>query len=748
MGPEERPGIVLQIPPNALAEDTTISIQELSSEDLPEGVAELAPIGRGYRLGPDGLQLAAPATVTLASDAQELATLDLNSGAPAFSGLLLSSDRTIDFLRNSVTTSNLARGSVTLTGETTHLTDVVRISGPLKVKLDPDTMGPPISDKAWNAAVTVTNLSSESLVDVKKIGYLAEGAVELVGDGSAFDLELAPGESEAASPAPKFACRAAGAGTYAVTTNWKAPHHESALAASLLMNGFLIPSGAIEHGAGGTLVVSGVAECTEPPREAPQPMVSDGPNDPVACDTGAPIAATLPPGSDLGGFEITVGDSTTTFTALFPAGGFDDAFSQGAVEFLTFVINDPSAPLPTEAHSSFDAQGNLNINLALNPSTGEPFFYAWDARNERREYVFDPTVPGGWRIESNSASIEVDNAHLPRGPFEVAARVTTPVGCDDTDAADVVIPEGTDSARGAGSIFTPPSMAIAIDVPMEATIPTGLDFSNFDGPVHVIPGDLNCDRQPELYAVTGLGAWSAFDPGGPPNAQPVTEFRTAPGARPLVGDWDGDGCDEPAAVFDQGTLVIFYDHVGDPADRFFFARDNGDVPFMQPGARPIAGDFDGDGVDDLGALLPGTLAVAPLERPLFDDLALITDPDLVVTFKNGPRLASPLYRSNGPGPEPGERTLLDDDYIIVQWGDAAFFGCATLDDGTDRCVTSLQLKWWPHTGLIVFVYPDPESDVDDLWACPANALGAIENTIAECSRLPDVAGFMESAVGR
>ena len=39
IGPEDAPQIVVEIPPNALAEDTTISIQELSLGDLPDGVA-------------------------------------------------------------------------------------------------------------------------------------------------------------------------------------------------------------------------------------------------------------------------------------------------------------------------------------------------------------------------------------------------------------------------------------------------------------------------------------------------------------------------------------------------------------------------------------------------------------------------------------------------------------------------------------------------------------------------------------
>ncbi len=278
LGPEQAPWIVVEIPPNALAEDMTISIQELSLGDLPGEVAALAPVGRAYGLGPDGLQLAAPATVTLALDAEELAALDLASGVPAFLGLLLSSDRTIDFLRNSVTTADLATGSVTLTGETAHFTELFVISGPFAAELEPPKVGPLLVGESWMAEVKVTNLSNEGAVQVRSFGYSGGGAVELVGADRAPGFLLRHGESKAADPAPRFTCIAANAGTYDVKIIWAEAADTRKVVEVLVTAGWFVPPGDSVRSIEDEYFLSGVAVCTKKPGVA------------LECGTGVPLA--------------------------------------------------------------------------------------------------------------------------------------------------------------------------------------------------------------------------------------------------------------------------------------------------------------------------------------------------------------------------------------------------------------------------------------------------------------------------
>ena len=85
------------------------------------------------------------------------------------------------------------------------------------------------------------------------------------------------------------------------------------------------------------------------------------------------------------------------------------------------------------------------------------------------------------------------------------------------------------------------------------------------------------------------------------NTQGVADakfFFGNPGDVPLAGDWDGDGCD---------TVSIYR-----PSDQVFYiinelgSQDEGlgaaDFSFMfgNPGDKPIAGDWDGDGIDEMG----------------------------------------------------------------------------------------------------------------------------------------------------
>jgi hypothetical protein len=111
-------------------------------------------------------------------------------------------------------------------------------------------------------------------------------------------------------------------------------------------------------------------------------------------------------------------------------------------------------------------------------------------------------------------------------------------------------------------------------------------------------GDWDCDGvdTPGLYRQSDGYAYLRNS-----NTEGVADikfFFGNPGDIPLAGDWDGDGCD---------TLSIYR-----PSEQVFYiinelgSSDGGlgaaDYSFMfgNPGDKPVAGDWDGDGVDEIG----------------------------------------------------------------------------------------------------------------------------------------------------
>jgi len=92
---------------------------------------------------------------------------------------------------------------------------------------------------------------------------------------------------------------------------------------------------------------------------------------------------------------------------------------------------------------------------------------------------------------------------------------------------------------------------------------------------------------------------------GPSSPDPDARFGFGLAvAVPVTGDWNGDGTDD-VGVFQNGTWFLDlngndqWDGIGgpDPDARFGFGA---------PTATPVAGDWDGDGTDDVGVFLNGT----------------------------------------------------------------------------------------------------------------------------------------------
>lgn len=111
------------------------------------------------------------------------------------------------------------------------------------------------------------------------------------------------------------------------------------------------------------------------------------------------------------------------------------------------------------------------------------------------------------------------------------------------------------------------------------------------------------------------GKWFLRNSNTSGNADIIVKFGGQPGDLPVAGDWNGDGRTD-VAVFRNGTfvralLVPFCaacqgTTVADPLDEILFGK---------PGDLPVAGDWDGDGRDDLGVFRPGPLGTFLLRVP-------------------------------------------------------------------------------------------------------------------------------------
>jgi hypothetical protein len=62
-------GLTLTVPPGALTEDTTITVERLDQADWPAEIAENPPIGGVYAVGPEGTTFSTPVTFSWAFDA-------------------------------------------------------------------------------------------------------------------------------------------------------------------------------------------------------------------------------------------------------------------------------------------------------------------------------------------------------------------------------------------------------------------------------------------------------------------------------------------------------------------------------------------------------------------------------------------------------------------------------------------------------------------------------------------------------
>ena len=124
--------LTLEIPPDALAKDTRVSVAGVATEDLPPVLREFAP-SAAYRLEPDGLGFSAPVTVQLKLDPDERRP---SGGVVAHLLFTLGPTGELEFLDDVETRVSLADGQTVVSGQMRHFSWLIRTDGYLEVKLD------------------------------------------------------------------------------------------------------------------------------------------------------------------------------------------------------------------------------------------------------------------------------------------------------------------------------------------------------------------------------------------------------------------------------------------------------------------------------------------------------------------------------------------------------------------------------------------------------------------------------------
>jgi hypothetical protein len=121
--------------------------------------------------------------------------------------------------------------------------------------------------------------------------------------------------------------------------------------------------------------------------------------------------------------------------------------------------------------------------------------------------------------------------------------------------------------------------------------------------------------------VPSTGQWLLRNANTTGAADFIVTFGGRPGDIPVAGDWDGDGRTD-IAVFRDGQFVRALLKPLDPClpcQPILLPVPLDDIAFGEAGDLPLAGDWNGDGIDDLGVFRAPKLGTFLLRVPLGQD---------------------------------------------------------------------------------------------------------------------------------
>jgi hypothetical protein len=188
---------------------------------------------------------------------------------------------------------------------------------------------------------------------------------------------------------------------------------------------------------------------------------------------------------------------------------------------------------------------------------------------------------------------------------------------------------------------------------------TGTDWGSWPS-ARPIAGDFNGDGLTDIAVIAnnlgGIGVYlsngnGTFLPAWSP--QPGTDWGSWPSAQPIAGDFNGDGLTDIAVIANNLGGIGVYLSNGDGTFRPVWAPQPGADWGSWPSARPIAGDFNGDGLTDIAISADnlGGIGFYLASSPVPDLLTSVTDGIGATTTIGYQPLTNgaPLYSNDSDG---------------------------------------------------------------------------------------------------
>ena len=284
-----------------------------------------------------------------------------------------------------------------------------------------------------------------------------------------------------------------------------------------------------------------------------------------------------------GGFgsAFTYGNGNIGLVQNTPGLLFQVAIANPASASPTFtVVSSQTAPDSTAADgaSCISAPTDLQVVKAgtTQPAPGSPVSWTLTVTNN------GPAVSSGWSV----------NDVVPAGFTAVSA---TP-GC--TVTGNTIACTGGTLAVGASAVINVTANAPARKLCLTNTASVVGNEAEPDGPDFVANNTSSlrvCTKAVSKAAVVATStSWSLGD--GLPGTTKIDFTYGLRPLTPLMGDWDGNGT-ITVGTFELGTFKLNNQNDSSAADITF--------PFGNPRGYPVAGDFDGNGIDDVAVYRAG-----------------------------------------------------------------------------------------------------------------------------------------------